>query len=170
MPFDIRPARPDHAAGIIALLRGVASEPVNNLLREPGEALFTVEQERNFLVDQALRPDWLGFVAFAEDGAVIGMITIDGKRRQAIRHCGVLGIIVDAAWRGQGVGRALMERAIQGARDTGIFTRIELTVLARNENAIRLYERLGFQTEGRHRRALLRNGEYLDELSMALLL
>lgn len=170
MPYDIRPARPDHAAGIIALLRSVASEPVNNILREPGEALFTVEQERDFLAGQALRPDWLAFVALAEDGAVIGMITIDGKRRQAVRHRGALGISVAAAWRGQGVGRALMDHAIQGARDTGVFTRIELTVLARNETAIRLYERVGFQTEGRSQRALLRNGEYLDELIMALLL
>jgi putative acetyltransferase len=170
MSYTIRSVRPDDAASVLSLLASVVAEPVNNLMREPGEPMFTEEQEREFLAGQAMRPDWCGFVAVAESGEIIGMVTVDGKRRPAVRHCGVLGISVAARWRGQGVGRGLMERAITCARESGVFTRIELQVTVRNETAIRLYERLGFQREGRHARAILRNGEYLDELTMALLL
>ncbi len=170
MPYSIRPVRPDDAAAVLALLAGVVSEPVNNLMREPGEPIFTEEEEREFLAGQTMRPDWCCFVAVADSGEIIGMVTIDGQRRPAVRHCGRLGVSVAAGWRGQGVGRALMERAIACARESGVLTRIELLVLVRNEAAIHLYERLGFQHEGRHKRALLRNGEYLDELAMALLL
>jgi L-phenylalanine/L-methionine N-acetyltransferase len=170
MPFSIRPIRIDDASGILALLASVASEPVNNLMREPGEPMFTEEEERVFLAGQTMRPDWCGFVAVDESGEIIGTVMIDGKQRPAVRHRGELGINVAARWRGQGVGRALMERALACARESGVFTRIELIVLARNENAIHLYERLGFQHEGRRQRAMLRNGEYLDDLMMALLL
>jgi putative acetyltransferase len=63
-----------------------------------------------------------------------------------------------------------MRCVVEWARESGVVTRLELEVLTRNESAIRLYERVGFQREGLRRHALLRHGEYLDELTMALLL
>jgi len=51
-----------------------------------------------------------------------------------------------------------------------VITRVELQVFARNETAIRLYERFGSEVEGRRRRAVFRGGEYLDDLTMAVLL
>ena len=105
-----------------------------------------------------------------ETGDVVGLVTVDGKRRLALRHCGVLGVSVRADYRGQGVGHALMARAIAWARAAGVITRIELQVLARNETAIHLYERRGFQHEGRHPHAFYRDGQYLDDLTMGLLL
>lgn len=171
MPYTIEPARPNHAAGIIALLASVATDQVNNILLEPGESLYTDEEERDYLVGQAERHDWCGFVAIAGSGEVVGMVTIDGlRRRRAIRHRGELGISVRADWRGQGVGRALMERAIAWAHDSGIITRVELSVLERNTHAIHLYESLGFHEEGRRQHTVLRHGEYLDDVIMALLI
>lgn len=170
MSYSIRPLQPDDAAGVIALLASVSRDSVNNITREPGEPMFTVEQEREFLATQSARPDWCGFAAIAESGEVVGTVIIDGKRRTAMRHCGLLGISVRADYRGQGVGYALMERAIAWARASGVITRIELQVLARNATAIHLYERVGFQREGRHPRSFYRDGQYLDDLTMGLLL
>jgi RimJ/RimL family protein N-acetyltransferase len=170
MSYSIRPPRPDDAVGIIALLASVSRDPINNIGREPDDPMFTEEQEREYLATQAARPDWCGFAAVSVSGEVVGMVTIDGKRRRAMRHCGVLGVSVRADCRGQGVGRALMERAIAWARESGVITRVELQVLARNATAISLYERLGFQLEGRHPRAFYRGGEYLDDLTMGLLI
>jgi putative acetyltransferase len=73
-------------------------------------------------------------------------------------------------WRGQGVGSALMSAAIAWARQTGIVSRIELQVYVRNQAAIALYRKFGFEVEGRRRRVVYQNGEYLDDLVMALLL
>ena len=170
--WTIRPVHPDHAASIITLMRATIAEPVNNLMSEPGEFTFTEEQERTFLAEQMIRPDWAGFVATPDDAPhqVIGLVMATGKGRRAVRHRASVGLTVARDWRGQGVGRALMERVIAWARETGFITRLELEVLVRNGAAVRLYERLGFQREGLQRRALLRNGEYLDDLSMALLL
>jgi putative acetyltransferase len=49
----------------------------------------------------------------------------------------------------------------------GHILRIELTVFADNARAIALYERFGFEHEGRHKGYALRNGQYSDVLCMA---
>lgn len=170
MPYTIRPTQPDDAAGMIALLTAVARDPINNIGRDADEPMFTEEWEREYLAMQTARLDWLGLVAIGDDGAVIGSLTLDGKQRKAMRHCAELGICVRADYRGQGVGRALMERSIAWARESGVIRRIELQVLARNTIAIQLYEKLGFQHEGRHPRAVYRDEQYLDNLTMGLLL
>lgn len=167
-----RPAHPNDALGIITLMKTTIAEPLNNLLSEPGEFTFTEEQERAFLAEQGMRPDWAAFVAVIETHSpqIVGLVMANGKQRRAIRHRATVGLVVARGWRGQGIGQALMERVITWARDSGVITRLELDVLVRNETAIRLYERIGFQREGLMRNALLRNGEYLDELTMGLLL
>ncbi len=170
--WSIRPVHPDDAASFIAHRRSVIAEPINNLLSEPSEFILTEQQQREFLVEQGMRPDWACFVAAPEADLshVIGHVMVDGKRRRAIRHRASVGLSVTSAWRGRGIGRALMEQAITWARETGFITRLELEVLTRNTSAVHLYERLGFAREGLLQRALLRNGEYLDLLTMALLL
>jgi putative acetyltransferase len=51
-----------------------------------------------------------------------------------------------------------------------VVKRIYLFVHADNARAIRLYQNFGFVEEGRRRQSILRNGEYIDDLMMALLL
>ncbi len=76
---------------------------------------------------------------------------------------------VGAAWRNQGVGSRLMTEAMAWAKSTEAVTRIELFVYASNHAAIRLYERFGFEIEGRRRQAVRHHGELVDDLIMARL-
>ena len=162
MDYTIRPAGPEDAAGITALRRmpGVfeqaASLPsdrsrrMEELLRQPG-------QNRHFLV------------AVAPDNTVLGlvMLTVDSNPRR--RHAGGLGIMVRTDCQGQGVGTALMKAALELADNWLMLRRVELEVYADNEGAIRLYQRFGFETEGRKREAAVKNGAYVDLLVMARL-
>lgn len=52
-------------------------------------------------------------------------------------------MVVDAALRGKGIGRALVERCIEEARAAGCF-RLQLTSNRAREDAHRFYQRLGF--------------------------
>lgn len=47
--------------------------------------------------------------------------------------------------------------------------RISLEVHEYNERAIKCYEKVGFQKEGRVRRSVFKNGQYVDEYVMAIL-
>ena len=72
-------------------------------------------------------------------------------------------------FRGQGIGRRLMDATIEGARAAGL-TRIGLEVFSSNTNAISLYERYGFEYEGLHRRGRILDGRVEDVIMMGLLL
>ena len=63
----------------------------------------------------------------------------------------------------------MMRQAVEWAREAGV-KRIELEVFARNAPAIYLYEKFGFEIEGKRRKSIYKRGEYLDTLIMGLLL
>ncbi|MFG6430602.1 GNAT family N-acetyltransferase [Roseateles sp. LYH14W] len=96
-----------------------------------------------------------------------GLHTVGPSVRR--RHAMGLGITVAKASQGQGVGQALMAALIDYADNWAQVLRIELTVYHDNARAIRLYERHGFELEGRLKAYGLRNGVYEDVLSMARL-
>ncbi|WP_377156811.1 GNAT family N-acetyltransferase [Roseateles sp. UC29_93] len=85
------------------------------------------------------------------------------------RHAMMLGIGVHPDAQGRGVGAALMDALMRQADDWLGVLRIELTVFADNTRAIRLYERFGFEHEGRLRGYALRDGRYVDAFTMARL-
>jgi putative acetyltransferase len=85
------------------------------------------------------------------------------------RHVMELGIHVDPAWQGRGVGRLLMQSLCDLADRWLGLLRVELTVYADNHRAQALYRRFGFVEEGRHRAFALRDGEYVDAFAMARL-
>lgn len=102
------------------------------------------------------------------NGSIAGFASLHlflGRRA----HAASIGIAVDPAQRGKGVGTALMDALIQlGAQWYGI-KRFELKVLTENQRAIQLYERFGFEVEATHREFTQREGRYVDAYSMARL-
>jgi RimJ/RimL family protein N-acetyltransferase len=66
-----------------------------------------------------------------------------------------------------GVGAALLQVLLDWAKAEPDLERIELSVFAHNEGAIRLYRKLGFVEEARLLRAFkLADGSYYDEVMM----
>ena len=81
-----------------------------------------------------------------------------------------LGMMVDAGWRGRGVGGALVPAAIDAARRLGAH-KVALQVWPHNDVARRLYLRHGFVEEGVLRRHYpRRSGELWDSVIMGLVL
>jgi RimJ/RimL family protein N-acetyltransferase len=108
------------------------------------------------------------FVAVGADERVIGWCDIVRDTREGFRHCGRLGMGMLPEARGKGLGTRLARAAIDRAWSDGL-ERIELEVFASNERAIELYRRLGFVTEGVKRRARKLDGQYDDNVLMALM-
>lgn len=70
---------------------------------------------------------------------------------------------------GKGIGTFAVSCMINHAFYNMNLHRIELTVLSNNERAIHLYEKIGFILEGRKRKCVYKNGDYIDMLCYALL-
>jgi putative acetyltransferase len=101
------------------------------------------------------------------DGRVIGNIGLVLQASPRRRHVAGVGMAVHDAWAGRGVGELLMRAALDLADNWLNVHRVELTVYADNDRAIRLYERCGFEREGVHRDAAFREGTMVDTIAMA---
>jgi putative acetyltransferase len=102
-------------------------------------------------------------------GAVIGNIGLEQCSRIRRSHAGNLGMGVATAWQGKGVGSKLLAAALDIADNWMNLRRVELSVYADNEGAIALYRKFGFETEGLFRDYAVRDGVFVDALSMARL-
>ncbi len=83
-------------------------------------------------------------VARTEIGEIIGSLTLTVYRVPTGIRSIIEDVIVDNSARGQGIGEALMKRAIEVAREKGA-KNISLTSNPMREAANRLYLRVGFK-------------------------
>jgi putative acetyltransferase len=117
------------------------------------------------------KPDLMLAGEISEDGGpatlqgVAGLHPVGPQVRR--RHAMNLGICVHPQGQGLGLGWALMTALLDYADRWGQVLRVQLHVYADNERAIRLYQSLGFEVEGRLRGESLRDGVYVDTLCMA---
>ncbi|MGT2910350.1 N-acetyltransferase family protein [Streptococcus cameli] len=99
---------------------------------------------------------------------VIGVINIMTERHCQLNHIGDVFVVVSKDYWGQGIGRILLEESIIWASYSGIIRRLELTVQARNQRAVSLYEKMGFEIEGtKQRGAKTKDGDFLDVYMMS---
>lgn len=102
-------------------------------------------------------------------GEVLGIISLHPDARPRRSHSASIGITVRHGAQGMGVGSALLAAAIDLAENWLRISRIELTVYADNTRALALYEKFGFEMEGRARDYAFRRGVYVDAFFMARL-
>lgn len=84
-------------------------------------------------------------------------------------HIGWFFLGVREKFQRRGVGAMLMTSLLAAADILADLRRLQLTVFADNEPAIRLYRRFGFEVEGRHRDFLRRDDGPVDAFTMARL-
>jgi GNAT superfamily N-acetyltransferase len=81
------------------------------------------------------------------DGQLAGTLQLTflpGLSRHGTLRAQIEGVRVAAPWRGQGLGRAMIEWAVDEARRNGCGL-VQLTSDKRRADAIRFYESLGFE-------------------------
>lgn len=164
----IRKAAPDDAEGTLALMKGIGSEPDNHITYTVEETNVPIERQRE-IIASSNSPARLYIVAEAE-GRIVGDLLCSAEHYRLTSHVAQLGMGIEKNYRHRGLGTKMLREAMAWAASTGIIKRIELDVVATNHVAIRLYEKFGFEIEGRRRKYVLKNGEYIDQLIMGLLL
>jgi RimJ/RimL family protein N-acetyltransferase len=155
--FAVRAARADDARAMAEVFAAVAAER-DGIATEPPVDIAESAARFASSVD--------GTVVAVADGRVVGMIHVAASPH----GFGEFGMLVDRAWRGRGVGSALVQAAVDRARRQGLH-KLCLEVFTHNTAAIALYRKCGFAEEGRrvkqYRRA---SGELWDTIMMGRLL
>jgi ribosomal protein S18 acetylase RimI-like enzyme len=161
--LTIRTADASDAVGLVAAIDEVAHEGRFFLRNRFGQ---DPEVEAAFI---ELTTNRGGTVLVAEaEGQIVGWLTLQRDRAPFRRHVCILGMGIRKAFRGQGIGRRLLDEGLRFARASDEIERVELTVRATNLAAIALYQTAGFRYEGRRMRAVRDSaGRYDDEILMA---
>lgn len=160
--FLVRPAEEGDVDRWIDLYEAVAAEGK----WIGGELPVDRELQRRRFVDGLANVGGPAAAFVAEsDGRQVGQLFV-----RTYVGIGDLGMAVDAAWRGRGVGSALLATAIAWAEQQGLH-KLTLQAWPHNAAAIGLYEKFGFVHEGQMRRHYRRrSGELWDAVIMGRVL
>lgn len=165
----VKEADLEDAGALAQALKEVAIE-TSFLTRDDDSDEMTEDQASQFIASKGQLPNNLCLVAKLGN-EVIGVLNIAGSSFTRTEHIGDLFIAVRKPYWGQGIGQVLMEEAISWAQHSGIIRRLELTVQKRNEKAVYLYQKFGFEIEGLKKRgAKTKKGEFLDVYLMGRLI
>ncbi|MCU1046654.1 GNAT family N-acetyltransferase [Stenotrophomonas maltophilia] len=136
--MDIRPAR----AGDFDVMWGMFKHAIATQDALPFAGTFEVETFRAHWF-QAQTP----YVSVLED-RVVGMYKMGPNFPDLGAHVASATYVVDAAARGRGVGRALVEHSLERARAEGFLAMQFNYVVSTNGPAVALYRKLGFAVVG----------------------
>lgn len=167
--IEIRSPKEEEADVVLNYFKTVCSES-EFLTSYPEEVDENIEKEKEFLkgVNESNKSFWCS----AYDGTkMVGNCSIrEIGNRYKLNHRAGLGIAIRKEYCGVGLGRILMNKAIQKAKELG-YTQVELGVYEDNNKAQALYKKLGFVETGVLPRAFrLKDGSYRDEINMVLFL
>lgn len=162
-PWLIRPTLPDEdAAELVAIRDEVAAE---------GELLAATPGERSVLEESLALANLAaggGLALVVEvEGRIVGQCMVERRRGPYEQHRGEVSIAIRAGYRGEGLGRALMQTAVDWARAVRL-AKLTLGVFPGNEPALALYRAMGFVEEGRLRGHLRLPGGDRDLVLMGL--
>jgi RimJ/RimL family protein N-acetyltransferase len=154
---------PGDATALVRLAHEVGTEPEGWLIST--SEWRGAADERRYLRAVRRSRDAAVFVAESPEG-IVGRLSVGRDPHPASAHVADLGLMVAKGQRRRGIGRALLEQAVDWAREVGV-SKLELHVFPHNEPAIQLYEAFGFRREGYRRQHYRRNGGLVDAILMA---
>lgn len=164
--FTVEKAKLEDITGITELYRAVASVE-GGLARTVDE--ITDRYVEDF-VRNAVASGVIVVARQAETGRIIGEIHAYALAPKVFSHVlGELTIAVHPAHQGAGIGKAIFTELMRIVSETRPdILRVELIARESNTKAIKFYENLGFEIEGRMRRRIRSvGGGFEDDIPMA---
>ncbi|MBL4651068.1 MAG: GNAT family N-acetyltransferase [Aureispira sp.] len=101
------------------------------------------------------------------DRKLVGTIDFWNGYRKRIEHTGEFGMGVLPSYRDQGIGACLIQVLLKWATVNPVIEKVKLGVFANNPRAIHLYQKMGFEEEGRRVAEIkMSDGQYHDVIEM----
>jgi len=149
-------------------------ELINSLVEEKAEILRTEKVSREEEIDwlsrvlSRLEKGEMFYLVAEVDGKVVAVSEVS-KRTGYESHVGVIGIAIQNGFRDLGLGTAMMETLVEKAREMGLKV-LTLTAFGTNKRAFHVYEKVGFVQTGTIPKKHFKEGKYIDEIIMTMLL
>jgi RimJ/RimL family protein N-acetyltransferase len=158
--------QPGEGAALLECVKRIMATS-EHLLTTAEEFSYTAEQEDDLLRSFLDHPDKV-IIAPKINGRIIGMMDFKPGARKKNSHQGELGMSVHPNFRGEGIGRHMLETLINWALKNPRIETLRLRVFSKNKNAHQLYKSCGFIEEGRELQGVkLSDGTYDDIICMA---
>lgn len=130
----------------LSKLRVKIDRETENLDREPGEGILSLEEFKKIIYEDSISKTSLFLIAEV-NGIIVGFTRCEGNKLRRFRHKAEFGICILKEYWGYGIGKILLENMLEWAKNTEI-KKISLTVVETNKKAIELYKKYGFIEEG----------------------
>lgn len=128
---------------------------------------LSLEDEKKYLLPfykQIENDEAVKLFAFNNE-ELIGISDIVPQERTS-NHVGTLGLIIKKEFRGEGIGKLLMQTILSEAKELRNIRIIHLTVFGDNELAINLYKKFGFKIYGNLPEGVKHKDHYDDHIFM----
>jgi RimJ/RimL family protein N-acetyltransferase len=161
---SVRPLTPDDAPAFVTLRREALSDSPWAFAASEGDDMGL---DAAHMARSLAEPGRAVVGAFAPDGRLVGIAGVVTNRHRKMAHrAQVWGVYVTPAFRGSGVGQAIMAGVQNVARAWPGVTSLGLSVSMNSPHARRVYERAGFVAWGTEPGAIVCNGAAYDEVHM----
>jgi RimJ/RimL family protein N-acetyltransferase len=156
-----------HDAAALIEFGKMGMSEVDCMVTLPEEFNVTLEDEVKFIQKLEDGPNSVAILA-EHEGKMIGMIDFHGKTtRKRINHTGAFGMAVYPEYRGDGIGTLLIQTLFDWVSQHPSIRKVGLAVFSTNENAIKLYKKMGFIEEGRRANEIqIADGKFIDDVIM----
>ncbi|RDY25643.1 GNAT family N-acetyltransferase [Romboutsia weinsteinii] len=161
--MEIRKIKVEDANNYLEMLLNLDNE-TKFMMFEPGERPTDINIAKN-RIEKSINGDNLVLVATDEEN-IVGFLSVQRGGPKRIKHTGYIVVGIREKYRGKGIGSKLFSELDRWAIKNKI-TRLELSVICSNSIAKHLYEKNGFEVEGVKKNAMIIDGKYVDEFSMA---
>ncbi|MFC3884106.1 GNAT family N-acetyltransferase [Bacillus songklensis] len=157
----IRPAQERDAEQITTAVQEIIEAGQYIQKEEPG----TIEEEKRFIRSVEKKENM--YVVAEVDGEVVGIARVLRGDLQMKHHTGMFRTWLISKAQGMGIGKRFMDYTLNWCREQKLH-KLCLTVFASNPIAYELYKKAGFHEEGVMKEQANLNGEYVDEIFMAI--
>ena len=162
LEFHIRPARQEDLSGIVGAIRQVATERTYIVAESVADE---IDHQDTLLRNNDLESRMF-FVATVKS-EVVGWVHIHAPELDKLSHTAELTVGVIEEYRSHGIGSHLLARGLEWAGSNG-YEKVYNSVPSTNEEAIAFLESHGWETEAVREDHYKLNGDYVDEVMMAV--
>jgi len=126
---------------------------------------ITLESTKEYL-NNILENDGSFVLICIDADKIIGSIDLIRKKRLEEHHVADIGMCIKKEYRNKGIGKEMFRKVFDICQNEKKIEKIELDVFSNNIAGIKLYERMGFEIEGKRRNSIVKGNEKIDLIMM----